>query len=139
MNDSIADPEFLLLNRERQFALERDRRHWFTTAVTEVPLRTRVPMDFTPDRVPSHDPQTGAFDAGNDLTMLSRRPRSADGWEPSWGARFYVWSNPDWDWAAGMLRGDLDDDTIAGLQAMLHPGEPVDRQRRIDKDGRRRR
>ncbi|WP_207213596.1 hypothetical protein [Rhodococcus sp. Q1] len=119
--------------RERQFALERDQRHWFTTAITEVPLRTRVPMDFTPDQVPSHDPQTGAFDAMNDLTMLSRRPRSAEGWEPSWGTRFYIWSTPDWDWAAGVIHGDLDDDTIADLHRMLHPDEPVDRQRRIDK------
>ena len=61
------------------------------------------------------------------------RPRSADGWEPSWGALFYVWSTPAWDWAAGVIHGDLNDDTIPDLHRMLHPGEPVDRQRRIDK------
>ncbi|MGO4205687.1 hypothetical protein AB4Z09_28940 [Rhodococcus sp. TAF43] len=118
--------------RDRRIALEREQTKWFRDAVTDSPIRTRVPLDFTPDRVPSQDPETGAFDATNDRTMLSRRPRSTEGWEPQWGARCYVWSTPKWDWAAGALHTDLDDEAIAHLQQTLHPGEPVDRQRRID-------
>jgi hypothetical protein len=70
--------------------------------------------------------------------MLSRRPRSAEGWEPQWSARFYVWSTPEWDWAAGVFHADLDDDAIEQLQQTPHTDEPVDRQRRIDHDGRSR-
>lgn len=124
------------MRRDRRAALEQEQRSWFRAAVTDAPIRTRVPIDFTPDSVPSHDPQTGSFDAMNDRTMLSRRPRSTDGWEPQWGAQFYVWSTPQWDWAAGALYTELDDEAVAGLQQVLHPEEPVDRQRRIDKDGR---
>lgn len=117
--------------RDRRIALEREQTNWFRTTVTDAPIRTRVPLDFTPERVPSHDPETGSFDAMSDRTMLSRRPRSAEGWEPRWGAPFYAWSTPEWDWAAGALHVDLDDDAIHHLQQTLHPGEPVDRQRRI--------
>ena len=122
--------------RDRRIALEREQTSWFRTAVTAAPIRTRVPLDFTPNAVPSHDPVTGAFDAMNDRAMLSRRPRSVEGWEPQWGAQFYTWSTPEWDWAAGAIHADLDDDAIAALQQTLHPGEPVDRPRRIDKDSR---
>ncbi|MFZ2527861.1 MAG: hypothetical protein WAX14_09445 [Rhodococcus sp. (in: high G+C Gram-positive bacteria)] len=125
-------------NRDRRSALEREQTGWFRSAVTDGPIRTRVPLDFTPDRVPFSDPETGAFDAMNDRTMLSRRPRGADGWEPRWGVLFYVWSTPAWDWAAGAVHADVDDDAIEHLQRSLHPGEQVDRQRRIDSDPRRR-
>ncbi|WP_206022869.1 hypothetical protein [Rhodococcus zopfii] len=117
--------------RDRRIALEREQTSWFRTAVTDAQIRARVPLDFTPDRVPSHDAETGAFDAMNDRTMLSRRPRGVEGWEPRWGARFYVWSTPEWDWAAGALHAGLDDETINDLQQALHPQEPVDRQRLI--------
>ncbi|WP_282706433.1 hypothetical protein [Rhodococcus pyridinivorans] len=41
---------------------------------TDAPIRTRVPMDFAPHSVLSHDPETGSFDAINDaLASLAQR------------------------------------------------------------------
>ncbi|MBJ7481515.1 hypothetical protein [Rhodococcus sp. (in: high G+C Gram-positive bacteria)] len=62
-------------------------------------LTVRVPVDFTPDDIRYTD--SGGFDASNRAAMLSRRPRSAQGWEPKWGVPHYAWSTPLWDWAAG--------------------------------------
>jgi hypothetical protein len=120
-----------MLNERRQ-AAERDQTAWFAETVTAAPILTRVPVDFTPDAVPFRDPDTGAFDAMNRHAMLSRRPRSEEGWAPRWGPLHYAWSTPDWDWAAGAIHADLDDEAIRRLQETLHPGEQVDRQRRID-------
>lgn len=119
-----------LRNRHRERELEQAA--WFAGNVTATPLHARVPIDFTPTRVHTHTSEPGAFDAMNDRTALSRHPRSADGWEPRWGdAPHYVWSTPSWDWAARVNDQGLDDETIQTLQYLLHPGEPVDRQRRI--------
>ncbi len=70
------------------------------------------------------------FDASNRVAMLSHRPRSAQGWEPKWGVRQYVWSTPStplWDWAAGTIHADLDRPEVEEIRQRLHPGEPVDR------------
>ncbi|MDH6285893.1 hypothetical protein M2275_000792 [Rhodococcus opacus] len=122
--------------KDQHLTVQREHAAWFSEAVTASPIGTRVPVDFTPDSFPFRDPETGAFDAFNRDTLLSRRPRSEDGWTPNWGPLHYVWSTPDWDWAAGGINLDLDDEAIRLLQRSLHPEEPVDRQRKIDPPGR---
>ncbi|WP_051055642.1 hypothetical protein [Rhodococcus sp. UFZ-B548] len=47
-----------------------------------------------------------------------------------------MWSTPDWDWAAGAIDLDLDDEAVRRLQQTLQPGEPVDRQRTVGPPGR---
>lgn len=115
---------------------EQERLAWFAAEITTSPLPTRVPLDFTPTRVFPDKSDVGAFDAMNDRTALARRPRGANGWEPRWGdAAHYVWSTPCWDWAARANDLDLDEESVRLLQDALHPGEPVDRQRRIGGSG----
>ncbi|MBY6687469.1 hypothetical protein HQ305_19740 [Rhodococcus sp. BP-149] len=111
----------------------RQQAEWFAASVTGTPVVARVPVDFTPTTVPFRDDETGAFEGHNDQTMIARSPRSADGsWSPRWGPLHYVWSTPEWDWAAAMMQCDIDDDTVHTLQSILHPDASVDRQRRID-------
>ncbi|MBF6288710.1 hypothetical protein [Nocardia cyriacigeorgica] len=123
--------QYQQLLEEQRAAVQREQAGWFAETVTSAPLTARVPVDFTPESVPFRDPETGAFDAHSRRTLLSRRPRTAEGWTPRWGALHYVWSTPQWDWAAAVIDADLDDEAVAQLQQQLHPGEPVDRQRRI--------
>lgn len=119
--------------RRRSDDLKRRQAQWFADTVTAVPPIARVPVDFTPTTMPVKDEATGAFEGYNEHTMLARNPRSPDGsWAPRWGPLHYVWSTPDWDWAAAMNEVAIDDDTVHALQNILHPGVPVDRQRRID-------
>ncbi len=121
---------------ERYEAVKRAQTDWFAETVTAAPISIRMPIDFTPSTVPFNDPDSGAFDAMNQNTMISRRPRSEEGWAPRWGPLHYVWSTQDWDWAAGAVHADLDDEAIRQLQQTLHPDSPIDRQRRIDPPGR---
>lgn len=118
------------LLREEHLDAQREQAQWFAANVSGAALTVRVPVDFTPDSVRSMD--FGGFDASNRAAMLSRRPRSAQGWDPKWGVPHYVWSTPQWDWAAGTIHVDLDSATVEELRQRLHPGEPVDRIRRID-------
>ncbi|MFJ7619297.1 hypothetical protein ACIQYZ_10925 [Rhodococcus erythropolis] len=78
-------------------------------------LTVRVPVDFTPDDIRYTD--SGGFDASNCAAMLSRRPRSAQGWEPKWGVPHYAWSTPLWDWAATVGLGSRD---LATVDRNLH-------------------
>ncbi|MEV0432505.1 hypothetical protein [Nocardia sp. NPDC050413] len=122
--------------QDRFAAVKRVQTDWFAETVTAAPILARVPIDFTPDAVPFRDPDSGAFDAMNEHTMLSRRPRSQEGWTPRWGVAHFIWSTPRWDWAAAALDADLDDEAIRQLQHVLHPDEPIARQRRIVPPGR---
>lgn len=125
--------EYEELLRERRLSRERERLEWFTGTITSSPITARVTVDFSPTTVSFHDPETGAFDAVGRGTMLARRPRSGAGWlPPQWGEVHYVWSTKQWDWAAKAFNAELDDESIIQLQQQLHPGEPVDRQQRID-------
>ncbi|MBF6326350.1 hypothetical protein [Nocardia cyriacigeorgica] len=117
--------------QDKHAAVQGEQAGWFADTVTSASLTARVPVDFTPESVPFRDPDTGAFDAHSRRTLLSRRPRTAEGWTPRWGPVHYVWSTPHWDWAAAVIDADLDDDAVTQLQQQLHPGEPVDRQRRV--------
>ncbi|MBT2275471.1 hypothetical protein [Rhodococcus qingshengii] len=119
-----------MLREEQHRASQRDQAQWFTDNVTGAPLTVRAPVDFIPDGIRSTD--AGGFDAPNRVTMLSRRPRSAQGRDPKWDVPHYVWSTTQWDWAAGAMYVDLDSAAVDDLQQRLHPGEPVDRGRRID-------
>lgn len=115
-------------------ALAAGQQEWFAENVTPHALRTRVPVDFTPEHLHFHDPETGSFDAGSaeGRVMLARRPRATEQWTPGWGAvSAHVWSTPDWDWAAGTAYLSLDEEAVAELRELLHPGEPVDRARRL--------
>ncbi|WP_195849645.1 hypothetical protein [Rhodococcus sp. AQ5-07] len=131
---AVTQEERQLLLREEHLAAQREQVQWFTNNVTDEHLTVRVPVDFTPDSIRSMD--SGGFDASNRVAMLSRRPRSARGWEPKWGVPHYVWSTPLWDWAAGAIHADLDRAAVEELRQRLHPGEPADRIRRIDPPGR---
>lgn len=124
------------LLQERLAAVKRAQTDWFAETVTTATISIRVPIDFTPDAVPFTDLDSGAFDAMNRHTMISRRVRGERGWAPRWGALHYTWSTPDWDWAAAAHDVDLDDEAIRRLQQILHPDRPVDRQRRVDPPGR---
>ncbi|MFD3506913.1 hypothetical protein [Nocardia sp. NPDC058666] len=124
------------IQREQFEAVKRAQTEWFAETVTAAPIVVRVPIDFTPDAVPFSDPESGAFDAMNRNTSISRRPRSEEGWAPRSGVLQYVWSTPNWDWAAAAHDADLDDEAIRDLQQTLHPDDPVDRQQRIDPPGR---
>ncbi|MFD3591293.1 hypothetical protein ACFWU5_01090 [Nocardia sp. NPDC058640] len=124
------------IQREQFEAVKRAQTEWFAETVTAAPIVVRVPIDFTPDAVPFSDPESGAFDAMNRNTSISRRPRSEEGWAPRSGVLQYVWSTPNWDWAAAAHDADLDDEAIRDLQQTLHPDDPVDRQQRVDPPGR---
>lgn len=134
-----AGPVLTMEEYERE---QRDRREAeraaqiarFSELVGASSLDTRVRVDFAPETV--HFRESGGFDAYNRYTMLSRRPRGSEAWTPSWGPVHYVWSTPGWDWAAAVIEHDLDEDALRTLQDSLHPGEPVDRQRRIEPPGR---
>ncbi|MCC8928822.1 hypothetical protein [Rhodococcus sp. I2R] len=127
----------ILRDERREHQLQQAQ--WFAENVTATALTTRVPIDFTPVDARETDPDTGGFDAQNRSTMLSRRRRRTEGWDPKWGILHYAWSTPEWDWAAGAREVDLDDAAVDELQQRLHPSEPVDRVRRIDPAGRPRR
>ncbi|MBT2276256.1 hypothetical protein J7E69_33285, partial [Rhodococcus enclensis] len=131
---ALTPEEHQQLLREGHLAARREQAQWFTGNVSGGALTVRVPVDFTPDGIRSTN--GGGFDASNRVTMLSRRPRSAQGWQPKWGVPHYVWSTPRWDWAAGAMYADLDGAAVEELQQCLHPGEVVDRIRRIDPPGR---
>jgi hypothetical protein len=126
--------EYQQLLRDEHRAKQRQQVQWFAENVADVPLRVRVPIDFTPEDIRATD--SGGFDGSNSAAMLSRRPRSTVGWDPKWGVPHYVWSTQLWDWAAGAIHADLDGAAVEELQQSLHPGEPVDRGRRIDPPGR---
>lgn len=120
--------------RERSRALAAEQQEWFRQNVTSAPVRARVHVDFTPEVVHRRDPETGAFDASSTegRTYLARRPRGAEQWTPDWGSvSAYVWSTADWDWAAGLAYHHLDEAAVVSLHGALHPGEPVDRFRRL--------
>ncbi|MDE8647624.1 hypothetical protein PXH69_21855 [Rhodococcus qingshengii] len=131
---AVTPEEHQQLLRDEQLAAQREQVQWFTNNVTDAQLTVRVPVDFTPDSIRSTD--SGGFDASNRVAMLSRRPRSVEGWEPKWGVPHYVWSTPLWDWAAGTIHADLDRAAVDELRQRIHPGEAVDRDRRIDPPGR---
>ncbi|WP_285182876.1 hypothetical protein [Rhodococcus sp. MEB032] len=122
--------------REEHRAARREQALWFTGNVSSAALTVRVPVDFTPDNVRFTD--SGGFDASNGAAMLSRRPGSTQGWQPKWGVPHYVWSTPQWDWATGTIHVNLDRAAVEELRQHLHPGKLVDRDRRIDRPGRRR-
>lgn len=124
--------EYQQMLEDERVALEREQQAWFEQTVTAAPIATRVLVDFTPESVPFRDPETGAFDAFNSHASLSRRLRSDEGWLPRWGGVHYAWSTPQWDWAASAIHHPLDDEAVHRLQQIVHPGEPVDRQRRIN-------
>ncbi|WP_186629480.1 hypothetical protein [Rhodococcus sp. BP22] len=126
--------EIQQLYREERLAEQRQQAQWFADNVTSAPMTIRAPINFKPEQV--RDIESGGFDASNDKTMVSRRPRNAEGWAPRWGVLHYVWSTPQWDWAAGAIDVDLDDIAVRELQRDLHPEDPVDRSRRIDPPGR---
>lgn len=112
-------------------ARQREQARWFTENVASAPLIVRAPLDFTPGDVHIGKVGDGSFETNNRRTLLGRRRRSEGGWLPRWGVPHYVWSTPDWDWAAGATNGQLDDPAVRELQHSLHPGEPVDRGRRV--------
>lgn len=128
--------EIQQLYRKERLAEQLEQTQWFAQNVTTASLTVRAPIDFSPEEVRNID--SGGFDASNDKTMVSRRPRSPEGWAPKWGVLHYVWSTPEWDWAAGAIDADLDEAAVDELQRQIHPGEPANRIRRIDPPGRRR-
>ena len=127
---AVTPEEHQQLLRDEHLAAQREQVQWFANNVTDAQLTVRVPVDFTPDSIRSTD--SGGFDASNRVAMLSRRPRSVEGWEPKWGVPHYVWSTSLWDWAAGTIHADLDRAAVDELRQRIHPGESVDRDRRID-------
>ncbi|MBT2270214.1 LolA family protein [Rhodococcus qingshengii] len=134
---AVTPEEQQQLLRDEHRAEQRKQAQWFSDNVSGASLTVRVPVDFTPDGIRATD--SGGFDASNRVAMLSRRPRTADGWVPNWGVPHYVWSTPQWDWAAATIDADLDTTSIDELRDHLHPGEPVDRSRRMDPSGQGRR
>lgn len=131
---AVTPEEHQQLLRDEHRATQREQAQWFANNVTGAALTVRVPMDFTPEDVHAIT-DSGGFDASNRVAMLSRRPRSAELWEPKWVVPHYVWSTPLWDWAVGAINVDLDRTAVEELQQRLHPGEPVERDRRIDPPG----
>jgi hypothetical protein len=123
--------EYQRLLEEESRALRRDHLRWFTDQVASTPLTVRAPLNFTPEDV--RIAGNGGFDTSNRRTLLGRRPRRDAGWTPKWGVTHYVWSTTEWDWAAGAMDLELDEAAVLELQASLHPGEPVDRLRRISR------
>lgn len=131
---SLTQDERQAMLRAESRALAAGQQEWFAENVTPRTLRTRVSVDFTPEHLHFYDPETGSFDAGSvgGRVMLARRPRAAEQWTPGWGAvSAHVWSTPEWDWAAGMAYFSLDEEAVAELRGLLHPGESVDRARRL--------
>ena len=123
--------EYQQILEDESRALRHTHAQWFRENVAPTPLIVRAPLDFTPEYVHFAEAGDGGFDTSNRRTLLGRRPRSGEGWTPKWGVSHYVWSTPDWDWAAGATNGQLDDPAVLELQHSLHPGEPVDRGRRV--------
>ncbi|OZE24616.1 hypothetical protein CH256_20040 [Rhodococcus sp. 05-2254-6] len=121
--------EYQKLLEDESRALRHEHVQWFTDQVASTPLTVRAPLDFTPEDVRIAD--NGGFDTSSRRTFLGRRPRSDEGWAPMWRVTHYVWSTQDWDWAAGAFDTELDDAAILELQQSLHPGDPVDRGRRV--------
>ncbi|WP_404315881.1 outer membrane lipoprotein carrier protein LolA [Prescottella equi] len=126
--------EYEQILRERRHVREQEQLEWFTETIAPSPITARAQVDFSPTWVPFLNPETGAFDASGHPTMLARRPRRTESWLPPWGTVHYVWSTPQWDWAAAVFDAELDDEAISQLQQQLHAGDTVDRQRRIDPD-----
>ncbi|TCN53513.1 hypothetical protein EV641_106158 [Rhodococcus sp. SMB37] len=126
-NGPVYTPEeYEQMLTDQRVAREHEQKSWFEQTVTANPVTTRVLVEFTPESVPFRDPVTGEFDEFNSQTSLSRRRRRDDRWLPRWGGVHYLWSTPEWDWAAATL-GPALDDAVHQLQHALHPGEPVER------------
>lgn len=128
----LTPEEYEQLLRERRQVREQEQLEWFAETISPSPITARAQVNFSPTWVPFLNSDTGAFDASGHRTMLARRPRSSGGWLPPWGMVHYVWSTPQWDWAAAVFDAELDNEAIDELQQQLHPGDTVDRQRRID-------
>ncbi len=112
--------------RARQDADRESRRRWFADNVTASPLRltVTVPIDVSWVHTFSDD---GGFVAdlgeGSVSGALARRPRSDTDWDLRWSGRVHRWSTDAFDWAVTMHDVEIDDDVLAGLQKVLHPGD----------------
>lgn len=126
--------EIQQLYKDQRHVQQQEQQMWFLDHVTTAPLTIRAPLSFKPDDV--RHVEAGGFDASNGRTMLARRQRDAEPWSPKWGVLHYAWSTREWDWAAGALDVDLDDQAVTELQQNLHPGESATRVRRVDPPGR---
>ena len=108
---------------EHRFHLERKsaaatRAAWFAEHVTSGPLELRIAH---PVEVESVDLATGAFLAAlgfGELNHLTRRPRSAQPWQPPGPGTWTRWSDADWDWGV-QVQGTLTPDGLADLQRQL--------------------
>lgn len=87
---AVTQEERQQLLREEHRAAQREQAQWFTNNVSGAALTVRVPVNFTSDDIRFVD--SGGSYASNRAAMLSRRPRSTQGWQPKWGVPHYVWS-----------------------------------------------
>lgn len=106
-----------------------DEQHrWFREHVSAQDLSVPVTLDLNVHLLRTQH-EDGSFDAAIGawpLGRLARRPRSTEVWTLGWDVPVsHAWTTADFDWAIALLLGDLNSDSLSGLQQLLHPDEPV--------------
>lgn len=139
VGEPVGDEMFTWTGPSRDFDEERraraelaraddaNRLEWFHTNVADSLPVVRIPLPLRVENIHTLDAGTGAFQAsiaaGFVTGMLARRPRSDQPWNLRWHGDVQRWSTDEFDWATILHQAELDADTLAALQAALHPGE----------------
>ncbi|OZG29127.1 hypothetical protein BH683_010685 [Williamsia sp. 1138] len=109
--------------------IRKDEQHnWFREHVTSRDLAIPITLDLNMHLLRSHE-EDGSFDAAIGewpLGRLARRRRSTDEWFLGWDIPVvHAWTAGEFDWVVGIVLGDLAAESLAMLQRLLHPEEPV--------------